>query len=424
MMLDALLAFGIVMSFSTQISLPGLPMTIGEFALFLWITIEIARILTGGRVVFSSPLARIGGFWIAWIMLLCIGAAIGHLTKILFANVVIHDALAYVLVALLTCLAAAQPDAYHRLRRCAWFVVAGANISLAVQVCVGWGLLPRTNLGPWFWDRFQGWSKNPNQLALHCAVFGPLALHLATTSKRAISRLAGFMGILLPFYVGRLTKSDTYLLTTALTCIVFVGLRLRTWLTIKNAKATPGRQIAILLLIFVMPLGVSLLPYAASKFGSAESFAISLTKDKGGDATEATASLRLQLWDNAIEAGLRAGSLGLGPGPHLDRPPITKLGFLPIPFEAHNTVLDIFTQAGLTGVILLMWIIGSAGWLALRAKLDALFALIVSIGVFSMPHLIIRYPTVWFAITFCLVAGAGAKSITPRGQAPALTKEV
>ncbi|TKB07375.1 MAG: O-antigen ligase domain-containing protein, partial [Mesorhizobium sp.] len=32
-------------------------------------------------------------------------------------------------------------------------------------------------------------------------------------------------------------------------------------------------------------------------------------------------------------------------------------------------------------------------------------ALVVSIIIFGMPHLIIRHPIVWFALTICLVAG-------------------
>jgi len=79
--------------------------------------------------------------------------------------------------------------------------------------------------------------------------------------------------------------------------------------------------------------------------------------------------------------------------------------FLPRPFEAHSTILDLYTQGGLISVLALMWIFGSAALSAWRAKLDALVALVASIAVFSAPHLVIRHPIVWFCLTLCLVAG-------------------
>ena len=136
-----------------------------------------------------------------------------------------------------------------------------------------------------------------------------------------------------------------------------------------------------------------------------EDFAKSLTKDKGGEATAETATLRLQLWDEALDKGARSGSLGLGPGPHLDRPSTVDQQFLPRPFEAHSTILDLYTQGGLISVLALLWILGSAALSAWGARQDTLVALVASIAVFSAPHLIIRHPIVWFCVTLCLVAG-------------------
>jgi hypothetical protein len=66
--------------------------------------------------------------------------------------------------------------------------------------------------------------------------------------------------------------------------------------------------------------------------------------------------------------------------------------------------LDVYTQGGLVAVLALAWIVGSATLSAWRAKLDALLALTASIVVFSIPHLIIRHPIVWYALSICLVA--------------------
>ncbi|QPC91655.1 polymerase [Mesorhizobium sp. INR15] len=405
MIRDALLACGVAMSYAAQLTIPKLPFGYGELFLMLWIMLSIGRILAGAQLEATPALARLAGFWLILTFALGIGTVVGFLTTVLYLDPLLHDTIAYVLLVCVTCLAAAEPDAGAHLRRSAWWIVIVANACFVIQVGLGWGWIHQSGVDPWYWDRFRGWSENPNQLALYCALFGPLALHLATTTSSSWGRLLGLSSLVLTFYVGRLTKSDTYLYTSVLTCLIFVALRVRTWLATGGAKASLFRQIVLLLMVGSLPLAMSLAPYALTEAGSVENFAKSLTKDRGGEATEETAALRLFLWGEALDKGGESGSLGLGPGPHLERPPIVDKQFLPRPFEAHSTVLDLYTQGGLIAVLALMWIVGSATLSAWRAKSDALLAVVASIIVFSIPHLIIRHPIVWFALTMCLVAG-------------------
>ncbi|MER9627756.1 polymerase [Mesorhizobium sp. M0296] len=405
MIRDAILACGVAMSYAAQLSVPGLPYGYGELFLALWIMLSIGRVLAGGHLVVRPALIRVAGFWLIITLALGIGTIVGYLTTVLYLSVVMHDVVAYLLLICVTCLAAAEPDADRRLRSAAWWVVAIANACFIVQLALGWGWIHQSGVDPWYWDRFRGWSENPNQLALYCALLGPLALHLATTTSKPWARLAGLSSLILTIYVGRLTKSDTYLYTTVLVGLIFLGLRVRTWLAAGDGKVSLSRQVTLLLMIGFLPLAMSMTPYIVTEVGSVEQFALSLTKDKGGEATAETAALRIHLWGDALAKGLTSGSLGLGPGPHLERPPISYSQFLPRPFEAHNTILDLYTQGGLVAVLALAWIVGAAALCAWRAKLDALFVLVVSIVIFGMPHLIIRHPIVWFALTICLVAG-------------------
>ncbi len=402
MILDALLALGIVMSSATQVLVPHVSSTIGELALMLWILLSLGQTLGRAPVIVTPAFARLGSFWLGLALSICIGVVVGFMTKVLYAQSVLHDAVAYVLLALVTCLSAAKIDAPRRLRHCAWFVIGIANATFVFQFCLGSGLFHLSSVNPWYWDRFRGWSQNPNQLALYCAVYGPIALHLATTSKKALPRIAGFAGLILPVIVGLMTKSDTYAVTAILTCIIFVGLRLRTWLS-TGGKATVGRQIAILLLLSAVPLSLSVMPYGKGDFGG---LAMSVTRDRGGLGIEETTERRRQLWSEAVQRGLQSVSLGLGPGPHLEVRPVNEPLYQITPFEAHNTFLDIYTQGGLLAVCLLIWIGGSAAMFAWRAKLDALFALAVTLIFFAVPHLVIRHPVVWFAITLCLATGS------------------
>jgi len=404
MIRDAILAIGIVMSYAVQLSIPGLPFGYSELFLSLWILLSITRVLAGGRLEVTPALTKLALFWVILTLALGVGSIVGFLTTTLFLDPLLHDTMAYVLLACVTCLAAAEPNAAVRLRRIAWWMIAVANAGFVIQVGVGFGWIHQSGVHPWYWDRFSGWSENPNQLALYCALLGPLALHLATTTSNTWGRCLALCSLILTFYVGRLTKSDTYLYTTVLACLILLGLRVRAWLT-SDGKVSLSRQLALLFTIAFVPLAISIAPYALSEAANAEDFAKSLTKDKGGEATAETAALRLYLWDEALDKGARSGSLGLGPGPHLDRPPIVNQQFLPRPFEAHSTILDLYTQGGLISVLALLWILGSAGWSAWRARQDALVALVASIAVFSAPHLIIRHPILWFCLTLSLVAG-------------------
>ncbi|TGS10532.1 polymerase [Mesorhizobium sp. M2E.F.Ca.ET.209.01.1.1] len=405
MIRDALLGAGVALSFASQISVPGLPFGFGELFLALWIMLSVGRTLAGGRIEATPAFLQLAKFWLLLSLTLAVGTVVGYFTSVLYLTGLFHDTMAYVLLASVTCLAALQPDAALRLRRSAWWVIAIATGAFIVQLGLAWGWIHQSGVEPWYWDRLRGWSENPNQLALYCAVFGPLALHLAVTTNKRWAQFLALSSLIPIFYVGRLTKSDTYLYTTILSCLVFLGLRLRAWFASGAGAASLSRQIVLLLIVGAVPLAIAAAPYAIAEESSVAQFAKSLTKDGGGEATAETFDLRVFLWGEAIEKGLESWSLGLGPGPHLERPPVADRQFLERPFEAHNTILDLYLQGGLVAVLALAWIVASAAMSAWRSRFDALSVLLASVVVFSMPHLTIRHPVVWFVLTFCLVAG-------------------
>lgn len=405
MMRDALLAAGVALSFASQIYVPGLPFGYGELFLGLWMLLSLCRILAGGSIEVTPAFAKLAKFWLLLSLTLAVGTIVGYFTSVLYLTGLAHDTMAYVLLASVTCLAAVEPDAGARLRRSAWWAIAIATGAFLVQLGLAWDWIHQSGVEPWYWDRLRGWSENPNQLALYCAVFGPLALHLAATTNNRWAQLLALSSLVPIFYVGRLTKSDTYLYTTILSGLVFLGLRLRAWFASGSGKVSLPREIALLVVIGAVPLAIAAAPYAVAEESNVAEFAKSLTKDGGDEATAETFDLRVFLWSQAIETGLQSWSLGLGPGPHLERPPVADKQFLERPFEAHNTILDLYLQGGLVAVLALAWIVGSAAMSVWRSRLDALSVLLASVVVFSLPHLIIRHPIVWFALTFCLVAG-------------------
>jgi O-Antigen ligase len=403
---SALLALGLVLGTASQLRLPGVPLGVGEVCLVLWLGLASLHVLTGGSVRNPRALLWLGTFWVCFALVLSIGACLALLRpEVMDPATILHDAFAYLLVAATSCLVAATMKADGTLRQTQWFLIAFWNIGLVLQLALGWRFIGMSSIDPWYWDRFRGWSENPNQLAIYCAVLTPLSLHLVLTAK-GFGRLAAVFSCVATFVVGRLTKSDTYLVAMAVSIPLFIVLRLRNWLISPEHRLSLRFAVAAFVAIAVIPLSLSLAPYAAATADDVEGLAAGMMKDRGGEATKATANLRVHLWQDALQIGLESGSLGLGPGPHLEKPTgITDKG-IPLPVEAHNTVLDVFTQGGLLGVIAVISLFAGTFVLLLRAKHDALAILIVALGIFCISHFILRHPTVWFALALSLILGS------------------
>jgi O-antigen ligase len=403
---SALLALGLVFTTASQLRVPGVPLGLGELFIGLWLGLALLHALTSDSVSNPRALLLLGTFWICFAFSLSVGTCQAILLQKLDPGSMLHDAFAYLVVAALSCLVAATMKADGALRRLQWLLITFWNISLVMQIALGWGFIRLPSVDPWFWERFRGWSENPNQLALYCALLAALSLHLAL-SARGFSRLAALLSCLASLVVGRLTKSDAFLGAMVLCTAVFLVLRLWSWLTLPEHRYSLRSAAAMLIVVAFVPLSLSLTPYAVATADHVGSLAASMTKDHGGEGTMRTASLRLYLWQNALKLGLESGSLGLGPGPHLWRPKIADDDDRPLtrPFEAHNTALDIFTQGGLLGVIAVYGLFAGIFLLVLRAKLDALAVLMVALVFFGMTHFIPRHPIVWFAVAVSLILG-------------------
>ena len=258
-------------------------------------------------------------FW----LLFAVAQSVGTLTGFAIGDVhdsslFMHDVMAYPLLAAIGLLSVVGPDADSRLHRVAWFLVTLGSATLALQIAQAWGWVSMGSIDPWYWDRLRGWSANPNQLAFLCAMLGLLSLHLADVAASALARIAAIATAILPVYVGRLTKSDTFALVLVATGPIFIALKLRSWLfdqprfNVRSASA----WIAILALPLLL---VSAIPFAYSIAADAGTLAQDLAKGNKQE-TEETAQVRLAAWQQAFDRGLESGMLGLGPGPHLPIP--------------------------------------------------------------------------------------------------------
>jgi O-Antigen ligase len=424
MIRDALLSIGLLVSTASQLRPAGGKIGPGEACLAIWLLLTGASVAARLGPPLTPVLSRLLLFWIVFALAMCLGTMTGFtIGDFHDPKWFVHDTIAYVLVAAVSCLSVVGPGAWSRLHRVARLLAVFGAAWLALQVAVGWDAVRLEGVEPWTWDRLSGLYENSNQLALVCVVLCLLSLHLAETANNLAETIAALMCLSTAIVVGRLTKSDAFALVLVATTAIFVALKLRTWMLSRKDGLTIRTAAAWLIVLALPVIFVSVIPLGAMVAGRAEDVMQEMTRGSPRE-TEEHAQLRLNNWGLAIQRGVESGMLGLGPGPHLEIPPSIQagrrnpmsnpnnrehpqLGLAPN-FEAHNTILDLFTQGGLLAVLGILWLFCTALTATMRARLDALAALLCGTAIFSLFHLIVRAPIVWFAIAFCLVAATEA----------------
>jgi len=407
MMRDALLALGLVLSTAHQLRLSSLPIGPGELLLATWVALALTYEVRRLGPPSSAALAKLLTFWVAFTFAQSIGLLNGLATED-FRDTAscLHDIVAYLLMASVSCFMVVLPDAEHRLRRTTWIAVIAGGACILVLVAAGLGVFSIPGIDPWWngWNRLRGWSENPNQFGLLCSALVLLSLHLGETATGSGARLAALLAAVPSFIGGILSGSDSFVLIILIAGPMFCGLKLWTWLFSVGSRLSLRAALGCLAFLAIPAFVVSAAPMVPTIVDKAGKFAVE-TMEKNEQAEN-----RFKLWREAIEVGTRAGMLGLGPGPHLvnkqwKRPPPDK-------FEAHFVVLDLFVQGGILASLCYIWLVATTFFAAHKSQLIGLMTLVLSLFVFSMfHHFIIRHPIFWFSISLCLVA---AESIRKR----------
>jgi hypothetical protein len=423
---DALLALGLILSVATQLRPHGSAIGPGEACLLIWLVFMLGREAARLGPPLTPVLSRLLIFW----ALFGVALSIGTITAFTIQDnhdpaLFLHDVIAYSLLAAISCFSVAGSDAGARLHRVAWLLAVLGTGFLALQLSEAWGVVDISQSDPWYWNRFRGWSQNPAQLALLCAVLGLLTLHLAETAARSSERIGAIACAILPIYVGRLTRTDTFTLVLVAAGPIFVAIKLRTWLLLSESSMTfrfAAAWLAVLALPLVLAAGV---PLASSIAAQTSVLANAMSKE-GEKTVKREAEMRFQLWNEAWGRGLDSGMLGLGPGPHLPIPASITRGRvttanLPkevdhpsedgtLNYEAHNTMLDLFTQGGLLAILSFVWLAATALFNTYKARLAGLTTLLCGLLLFGIFDLIVRHPIFWFSIALCLLTGVAMRN--------------
>jgi hypothetical protein len=358
----------------------------------------------------NAALTRVVAFWLILIVAESVGAMVGFATELFFDTThMVHDVIAYFFLFGIACTMALELASEHRRRRVTWLVVLLGAASLGLQMAHAFGFIPLPlPVEPWFFDRLKGWSSDANQLGLVAALLTVISIHLADTATARVKMIAAAACAVLAFSVGVLTKSDSFTVGILAAGAVFLAIKSSLWLATFKRGLTFRATLVSLALLGLPVLAVGALPLAPAAVERVEAKSEALyNEDSQGD-------LRFHLWAEALEKGMGAAMLGLGPGPHLTKKSWKRSP--PAKFEAHNTPLELFVQGGLLALLAIAWLYASLLLATTRARLPALAALSCAFVVFSMFHFIIRHPIFWFGVVLCLLEAASVSKLSFGGR--------
>lgn len=414
---DVLLAAGLVLSTASQFRIAGSPLGPGELLLTSWLLVHLFTSWQG--VLVTRAFRRMGLFWLCLFFSMAVGTLNGLATGEAYdREYFIHDVFAYPLLAAISCIMVAGVNAVTRLQLVSDLVIGIGILPLSIMLFTALGWIDVPGMKPWFWERFQGWSDNPNQLAMMSLVLLFVALYRCTTAPTFGGRARAGYCLILAIWIGRLSQSDSFTFAALVAGLTFAIMTLRVWM-VSDTRATYMRTAVAWIGIVLLPaLLVAAAPLLLSSGGKVSSVMVSLEKNGGKDANQ-EAGLRTRLWEDALHRGFESGMLGLGPGPHLQMPTeiaadhvnagLPGLTNHPIQgstanFEAHNTTLDLFTQGGFLLVAAFLSMFCAALYGVFRTGNRALTAMLCGLAVFGSTGLITRHPLFWFAIAICLAA--------------------
>jgi hypothetical protein len=391
MIMDSLLAFGLLLSTATQLRFGETPFGPGELCLVIWLVLFLCRQAGRPAPASNAALTRVVTFWLILIVAESIGAIVGFATDLFVDTVhMIHDVIAYFFLFGVACTMAIELASEPRRRRVTWLIVLLGAASLS------------------FWTRLKGWSQDANQLGLVAALLTVISIHLADTATALVKMVAAAACAALAFFVGVLTQSDSFTIGILAAGAVFLAIKCSLWLATFKRGLTFRAALISLALLGLPVLAVDAIPLAPAVADRVEAKSEALyNEDNQGDA-------RFHLWAEAYDKGMGAAMLGLGPGPHL-----TKKAWKhspPYKFESHNTPLELFTQGGLLAFLAIAWLYTSLLLATTRARLPALAALSCAVVVFSMFHFIIRHPIFWFGVALCLLEAASVSKLSFGGK--------
>ncbi|MGC5327272.1 O-antigen ligase family protein [Brevibacillus sp. SYSU BS000544] len=381
-----LFALALTFTSATQLRLSGLPIGVGELLLVSWLLLIPFEFIRIEHISITTVTRWTCGFWYLSFLFLLIGFWIG-IAEGLWDTTGFHDITAYLFISVLfITLSMIHPPSLYMKVAAKWFLIFSFMILIFIYLLAQL----TSSLGPisfWYWDRFTGWSTNPNQLALHITVSLWICGYYLLTTSDMIRKIGYFIMVVCLAWVGWSTKSDSLLISSISSISLYVTVRL-----IMGKEQTPllpktsvvARWVRYLLVIVVAST-VCILLYQP---------VMSQVESIYNDGHQG--SLRFLLWGNGLSAIAASPLFGAGPGAHSGR------GGPFEGFEAHNTLIDWGGSAGILGVLVLVALYVYWTYVCWRANQLYLLVSLLMIFQFSFFHYVLRQPIFWFLMTWVM----------------------
>jgi O-antigen ligase len=413
-----LLSLGLVFSVATQLRLPGLPLGLGEVLLLLWLLTTVVSAKNWHNPALTGVLA----LTLVSALLLSAGYFLMVYPEGHSRPPALHDTLAYVFCAVLAINYARLSDKYENdlPAMLLWAFLMSAMLALVL------GVIGRDWSGMdvmYHHMRWQHLSDNPNQFALLVLFLPFLALHLILRQSEKQSLLMPTLLGLLALGLGWYSQSDALTLAWVggglVAALALSGERPKR--SIPPQPPAPYARLIAALLVLLMVAGsawqwrdvaAQVILGTGTKTGGCSNLMGTPKTPINDDQNQV--GIRLCLWHNALVAIQYSPLTGMGPGPHS--------GFIK-PFdgeEAHNSLLDWGTQAGLVGVAALVGYLTWLLWQVMRRRHYELVAMLLALYCFAMFHLMLRQPLFWIvpllALQLALRSDASVSDATPNNE--------
>lgn len=373
------IAVGIALTTATQLRSES-PVGLGEIMLAAWmLRVGIKLLITKDNLV-TNLTKIIFSFWLVSFASLALGLLIAdanHLTS-LDADIQ-HDSIALVFSFFLCIALSMSLHSKKDIQKLVLILISFITISL-VLILAASPFLPF--LAPWYAEvRFQGWSTNPNQLALVVSPIPFFCLELILQSEHRSTKIWCVLLTILSVIIGVAIQSDALILSWLVGVLALI-LLLPYRLLPNQRKNNLNSAISILITIAVVL-------FADLAFGHLFYEKLDpIFNNVYNNGSQG--SVRVTLWRNGLIAASHSPLFGLGPGPH------SGLNGPLLNFEAHNTFIDWVGSAGIVGLISYIALLGWVSLKAWRTKSVVLVAAITSLVVFTCFHFVSRHAIYWF----------------------------
>lgn len=366
---------------ATHVRVPGVPLRIGDLALGLWAAYAVWGLARHGRPPLSPLARRLLAFWVVSGVAMVAGALVASTRGVAAPeSAARHDAVALPFTAGVCLLAVTQRNAEERISRAFMWAIPAVVIPAVVLLVAGpdvW--VGSFHIRVWWLARFRGAAENVNQLALALLLVPFLGVRLSLMQTRPAAGVLVRLCTAAALVVGIAGRSDALLLGWMLGFGVAA-----VWTIVRRVRALERadvrRRMALPAAVLVAVGGAAALAPAIQARARAV-----YEYDRQGDT-------RIRLWKHGAQAWVVSPLVGLGPGPHSG---------MEAPFgdmEAHNTLIDWGSGAGIAGVAVLVAVLG---WVARRVwagRTPVVMGAFVALVTFSMFHYVPRQPVFWVGL--------------------------